>query len=252
MHEQRSSIRGRRLVNVRRLRVAWEYEDSTREKIVLVTECGNGRPPRHPTDYYQIPPGPGRSQIFVDFPINNEEMHISGYVSHTQQSSVIRLLPSRQLLVLEERSGCTREQSNAMKYRILVQGRRKKRWQNVAQSTGKETVTKKMVMITHSPTLHIIALLWYLSNCPMQMLFCSHRESLLLSLPCYSPSCTTLHKYGSDRRRSLYLLSSLSIKRISTSLKRGRRVINAVLPKTECIAGKSFFVPSCMLWDMRM
>lgn len=82
------------------------------------------------------------------------------------------------------------------------------------------------------------------------MLFCSHRESLLLSLPCYSPRSTALHKYRSDRR-SLCCRHCRS-KQISTSRKRGRLLINAVLPKTECIAGKFFFVPSCMLWNTRM
>lgn len=69
----------------RSLRVG-EYEDSTR---VLVTECGNGRPPRHLTDYYQIPPGPGRSQIFVDFRVNNEKMHMHVFRIRLSYSAVV-------------------------------------------------------------------------------------------------------------------------------------------------------------------
>lgn len=129
---------------------------------MLVTECGNGRPPRHLIDYYQIPPGPGRCRIFVDFPVNNEEMHVSGYVSHTQQSSIIRLLLSRQLLVLEERSGCIR--GTIQCYENI------EFWYRAAERSGdkmlcnrqeRKLVTKRIVMITHSPTLHITALLYY-------------------------------------------------------------------------------------------
>ncbi|WVO22506.1 uncharacterized protein IAS62_003836 [Cryptococcus decagattii] len=65
------------------------------------------------------------------------------------------------------------------------------------------------------------------------MLFRSHRELLLFSLPCYSPRSTTLHQYRSDRRCSLCCRHCRSNE--SPHLKRGRLAINAV-SRTKCIA----------------